>query len=380
MSNLKYLAGEVNLNFFEMPQNKFKSKVDCLKYNFTKNFIDAQNPSLYVCNRVSKIDKLFLPSIFKNQIFILKDEIVRKIWFNTLPAEEKDDLFKSLKVLKEYFISVVVFPEISTSVFGNCQKLPNTITTFLYKTEFDLKFLYFTGTFFSSPIWLDAKSTRRVNTGFKQQFSLTQSQMKKMNLEKINEEINKLMPSSASVYAQKFNIEIRSEKRAESLETIAYCCPNCASLFTLFSEFNCLKCKNCGTATEIEPDGSFHYSKYARNLDDLSKFQLKVLSKVDLKNKPIVTFEDVRTCILSRDEFFDTANVKLDIYGKKVVINYPNKTNEIKFSSVKYIELLQHNILSLTLKNDQNIYLRGSKSDPIYIICDLWQLSLHSKS
>ena len=376
MENKRTFLKTINTDFFEFAPNKFKSKFYSMKHLIYEKIIEIKSPSLYVCNKTTKFDKCFVGNTLRGDYVFLKEEILSKIRQNKISKTDKDSLLKQIRALFENNFSLVVFPEKNITLFGKCETIPKTITEFLVETKYDLKFLYLINTYFTNPVW--ASHPRKCDAKFSQQFSVTHECLSALSPDERNEKINKMMPSSASNYASKFKPLIRSNNLAEDLETIMYCCPHCGKFFSLYSEFNCLKCHECMKVIEFTRDGRILFSSAITNYDEIENFLFEKLKQIGFTVLPIVKHSDIIFNEISNDKTKSKPQVvSLDIYADKIEIKNDNLSKKIKISSIQDIVLEPNNQLRLTM-NDKTLTMQGKNKQNLYILFDL--LKLHKNA
>lgn len=364
----KYISKFINTDFFEFPTRPLLAKIRGLKYGVVPNYIEFINPALIICNKSSNLDKLFVSRIITSDFVFLKDKYIEKIYAGTLSDKEKELIIKSMKYLKEAFVSVAVFPENSYTIFGRCDILPRQITEFLFETTFDIKYLNIIGSYYTHPVW--SKEPRRYEIKFTQQFTLPHRKLKNFKPEERNELINHHMPSSATMYAIKYPALIRSRKRAEDFETIMYLCPHCNSLFTLYSEFNCLKCKNCGSALEFSIDGAILLSNKLNTFDQVEDFMFDNLKRRSFSLKELVSYPNVSIVKKVGNKEYVIPNYTFTIYADRFVVTKGKTTRSINMSEVMNISLDYKNTVIINLKEEQLIF-RGENKENFYILIDL---------
>ena len=368
----KYIKTFWNEKFFELPSNKIKSRITALKFNYLNNKIDIVYPYIFLCNKTTIYDKLLISNTLQGNYVFLKDEVIQKIYEDSIPESEMEELIDCIKKLKDAFISIVIFPEKNITIFGNSSKLPDSITMFLHHTTYNLKFLNLVGTYFAMPIW--SPEFRRCETRFSQQFTINFADTTELNSDEINDAINAYMPSSATIYSHRYNPYIRSNKKAQNLETIIYCCPNCKKLFTLYSEFNCLKCKDCGTAVEFSSNGTILLSSNITDLDSFAEFQFNELNKQEFNNKPMIDYTGVKVIRMFENAIKDMGLANVKIYCNKVQVNYPDTSKNYSYHDVVRIEFDRNNTVILTMKDKEKLILSGNKNVNFYIIHDLLKI------
>lgn len=373
MNRNKVLKEYIDRDFFEFPKKTW----DCLRYSFkfgwTDDKIENPYPNIYICNKTCSYDKFLIGKTFKFNYYILKDEIVKQISDGTLPKDEMKNLLEHIKILHDAFISIVIFPERNQTVFGDTQIVTQNMTDFLLKTKYDIKFFNLIGTYFSNPVWTD--DFRKCSVSYKQQFKINHNEAKNLTPEQFNEKVNSYMPSSASVYLKKYPLGMLSYKRAQNFETVVYCCPNCKKFFSLYSELNCIKCHECGSAVELLENGEILLTKNAKNFDELREFQLKELRKVKFGNKPFASFGEIYLCSMFEDNSIKIiGDVKLDMYIDKLAATKNDYNKTIEFKDVLDIEYATQNTIKIYFKDGTKIAFKGIFKESLYIVYDLFKI------
>lgn len=371
MRKNKYIKLFLNEKYFEMPDNIIKSKLVAHKFNFIKNKINLLHPLLFVCNKTTIYDKALISQTIKGTFVFLKDSVIQDLYNGTLSAKERTEILNTFKRLKEAYISVVVFPEKNITIYGKTSNVPEIVTTFLHETEYNIKFLSLVGTYFSMPIW--SKRFRYCETRFHNQFTFKYDDRNGLAKTEINEAFNNYMPSSATVYSHKYNPYIHSNAKADGLERIFYACPNCKSLFSIYSEFNCIKCKNCGTAVECSTNGNLLLSSNITDFDSYADFQFNVLSNEFFDSKKLmVKYDSIKVLMLDNIEKGENIDIAtLEIYCNHFKLKYFDKTETYKIQDIK--ETIYHtgNTLEIILNNGKNLMIKGDSNENFLIIADL---------
>ncbi len=365
----KYISKFINLEFFEYPAGKIASNYNAFKYGVVGNIIELINPYLIICNKGSRFDKVFVSKMITSDFVFLKDEVIQNLYNGTLTDSEKKRLNQSFHTLKDAFISVVIFPEKTYSIFGGCSPLPQAVTEFIFETKFDIKYLNIIGSYYTYPVW--SKEPRRYEIKFTQQFSVDSRRLKQLSADERNILINHYMPSSATTYAMKYPAIIRSKNRAENFETIMYLCPNCGHLFSMYSEFNCLKCRECGTALEFSPDGAIVLSNKINTFDEIETFMFEKLRKRSFSTKELISYPNVDIVLSNyKGKINSVSDYKLTVFADRIeLLNGKNK-KVINFSDISDITLDYNNIVAIAY-DDKKIVLRGNHKENFYIMIDL---------
>lgn len=364
----KYLDKFVDQKYFEYPKPKIKSFFVSKKIHYIKQQIINKNPSIFVCSRFSEADYYLLNQTLVCDYVILKNDYVEQIYLGTLPENDKIMLMKQFNLFKFAMISVVIFPDLQQSIFGESQKLSTRITEFLYETKMNMQFISFTNSYFAKPIW--ANNTRKTGVYLNFKFKLSNSLLSTLSADERNKKINHCIPSSASVYAKKNNAYVRGKNLATGLDKLIFACPACGELFSIKSEFNQLRCAECGVPFEMTSECDFYLNGKTVTFDDI-KYFLDSKTKILLENKKFSFRQEniTLTTFLS-----GVAAEKFD----KLTLEYTH--TRLKFGAIAFeknihikdiitLEFLPKNIIKLTLKNNEVYEI--SLGDNLYIIYSL---------
>ena len=380
MRNSKFIKSFWNETFFEMPNNIISSVLASFKFNYSKNKINIVHPYIFLCNKTTEYDKKLISNTINGMFVFLKDSVIQKIYENTLKDSEKEELIESFKALKEAYISVVIFPEKNVTTFGETGNIPMTISNFLRETTYDFKFISLVGTYFAKPVW--SPIFRRCNTKFHQQFNVKFEDTTTLSNQEFNDVINNYMPSSATVYSSKYNPYIKSNAKAQNLETLFYCCSNCKNFFTVYSEFDCIKCNDCGSAVECTANGTFYLSKSVTDLASYAEFQYNELSKMFFdENKPLVEYKNINANLMLVDQISSYNGLaSISIYCNRFIVKYPARDVSYSLHDIDYVEYNKNNTLKVKFKDDSKIYLSGKNKENFYIIHDLHKFIKQTKN
>ncbi len=372
MNRKKYIKGFADLKFFELPENSLKSKLTFLKYTVTASKISTERVDVFLCNKTSNLDKLLISEYFDFSFVILKDEVVKQISEGTISKTDLAELLNSINTLKTAFISVVIFPEVQKSIFGRVSQLSNNITDFIKKIGLSVRIVTLVGTYFSNPIWSNRKMP--CNLKLEQRFSISKNEIATLSDKEFFNKLNNLMPSSASVYASKYPLFVRDNKRAEGLEKIFYVCPNCRKFLSLYSEFNCVKCRECGTAIEISNNFEINLSKRVRDFDEFEDFQFNLLASCTFTKNALKTYEDTFICTVLDNIIVPVTKSKLKIFENKIDFVEKEKNVSLGFKNILSIELRDENIILIVTKNQEKIAFLGKNNENFVILIDIFRI------
>lgn len=371
--NKKTLSKFIVNDYFELPPSSTKSKIVGFLNSFAQNHIELKSPALFVCNKTGTLDKFYIRSIIQSDFVFLSDSVIQKIYNDQLSNKELNDLENLFQELKQLSISIVVFPEQNYTFFGKCENLPNKITEILYRTNFDIKFLTIIDSYFNYPIW--APKPRPTQVGFSQQFSITHNKLSALSESERNSIINGYMPSSASIYSKRYPVFIRSNSVAENIETLIYACPKCKTFFSVYSEFNYLKCRECGSAIEFARDGQILLSNTISTFDDIDSFLYSTLVSKSFTNKPIITYSDIVLMAYSKKgKLKEDQKIELTIFADKIEIKTQESVTKIKIFDILNIQFLPENTIVIYLK-DKEFILRGKSKENFYILYHLLKMN-----
>ena len=361
----------LNADFFENPPKSLKSKMTAFKFSFAKVPVVLNEPALLVSNKTCTVDKQLLSTVIVGNYLILKDSVVRSIYNQTLSKTDYNKLIKNIELLKTNNYSLLVFPEKDYPIFGTTSPLCQEISNFFYDTGYDITFLSLINTYFSQPIW--ASTHRRCDTKCLKQNTITHARLENLYQKEQLELFNKCMPSSAATYAEKNHLLMRSNQLAEKIEQVIYCCPRCKEFFSVYSEFNCLKCRNCGSAVEFQNNGRIDFTQDIYSFDYLDSFMFEQLqSKRYYASQEIVRFKDVK--MLDSSAKKETWKpVEFAILFGEFHIKDSNKTHKYFLSSIEDIELLPDNILNITFKKEKLVF-KGENGECFYFLLHLHKL------
>lgn len=365
----------VDSEFFSNPQNKFLSRLNSRKFPLEKQEIEVKTPCMFVCFNISKFDKFLISSTITSPFVFINDETRLALFNDTIPKTKYQKLIKSVFELKENGYSIVLINGQFPSIFGNNQKFTPSTVRFLYDTELDLRFLTFPGEYFANPMW--SSKFRRCRTFPAQQLTVAHRMLLGYTEKELIDNLNDVVPSTATIYSYKYPVQIRSNVRAANLERILYCCPKCKSFFTLYSEFSCVKCTKCSAATELSTDGLILFSKNIKNFDQVEEFLFSTLVSKGFDINAIISYENiiVKNSIEEKDKL--SKQSKLDIFADKFVLTdgETKKSTTYSFEDVEKIGLSFDNTLVVFLPKNKQLILKGLGNENLYIMKDLLKLN-----
>ena len=371
----KKLKELINLDYFEIPSKKLKSKVLSFKFHMNDFKLSSDEPEIFVCNKTSVYDKLFVTNCIENDFVFLKDEIIDKLYLGSFSKDERMRFFTSISQIREAKISLAIFPERHQTIFGEFANIPQKITDIILTLGFEkVVFVNLIGTYFIKPIWLNKE--QNVDARIESKFSIPITD----NMDKIyfNQTFNKYMPSSASTYSHKIPIYARGNHFAEYFETIFSVCPNCKSFFTLKSEYSCVKCTACESAFEFSENYEINLTRNFSNLDEAKQFQKDTLSSIAPTESSIVSYKKLILKVYVNDKTPEPFNSSLDIFQNKFIYNFLDNSIEIGYNQILDLYLDYENHLHLTFFNNKNqivhIAFQGKNKENLYLLIELYNI------
>ena len=364
-----------NLEYFCLPKNNFFNNLVLSKYDFSPTELYSKTPCIYISPKTDEIDKNLIRKCIKEKFVFLKDDLVSKISNGELKEKEQKKLFNEIEALSKEGFSLSIIYGTYPTIFGENEYLSKHLVEFLKNTKLDIKFLTFPGEYFANPIWAD--KPRRTRILASQQITIKQRFLEGLNEKEIFDYFQNSIPSSASVYLTKYPITIHSNNLASGIEKIIYCCPHCKNLFSVYSEFSCLKCKDCGMVVEFSPEGTILFSKELSSFDQIENFQLNNLLRKDLTINQLVEYKNIIQNISENCKKSIKLNVILQIYAEKLVIknSLTKKQTSIYFEDIEFIEYFKNNTVKFKTKNAKEFCFTGNSNENFYIFKDLIKLN-----
>ena len=364
-----------NLEYFALPKSNFINNLVLSKYDFLPIELNSKTPCIYLTQKTDSIDKnLIRKCIISNFVFI-KDDIISKISNGELKEKEQKKLLNEINLLAKNNYSISIIYGTSPTIFGKNELLSESFIEFLKNTNLDIKFLTFPGEYFSSPIWADKPRRSKIVTS--QQVTIKQRFLEGLKQDEIISYFQNSIPASASTYLSKYPITIHSNNLASGIERIMYCCPHCKKLFSIYSEFSCVKCRECGMVVEFSPDGTILFSNELSSFDDIEDFQFNNLIKNDLTINQLVEYKNVIQVFYENCKKPIKINVILQLYAEKMIIinNLTKKQTTVEFEDIEFIEYLKNNTIKFKTKNAKQFCFIGNSNENFFIIKDLVKLN-----
>lgn len=366
---------KINLEYFKYPASKIKTYYTLSKYNFSEIELSSNTPCIYITPKTAPIDEILISKCIKNKFVFLRDEIISKLSSNKLSQKEHDKLLKEIKTLTNEGFSFSILYGLSPTIFGKNEKLSEPLIFFLKSTNLDVKFLTFPGEYFAYPIW--ANKPRKSKIFACQQITVKQRYLEGLSKKEVIESFNNSIPSSATNYLLKYPITINSNELASGFEKVLYACPHCKKLFTIYSEYSCIKCRECGMVVEFSNDGKILFSNNLSSFDEIENYQYKCLTKNDLTVNKLIEYKNVIQIISENCKKQVKLNVILQVYAEYLIIknSITNKKNTINYEDIEFIDYFYGNMIKIKTKNAKEFCFIGNSNENFFIIKDLMKLN-----
>ena len=364
-----------NAEYFKLPKMKILNNLVLAKYDFLPIELTTNSPCIYLSQKTSDIDSNLITKCIKNKFVFLKDEVLFKISNNTLKEKEEKSLLEEIKNIVKENYSISIIHGTYQTIFGENEPVPKHLALFLRKTGLDIKFLTFPGEYFADPIWADKPRQTKILSS--QQITIKQRYLDGLTNDEIAGYFQNSIPSSASTYLGKYPITIHSNNIATGLDRMMYCCPNCKNLLTIYSEFSCIKCRECGMVIEFSPEGTILFSNEIKLFDDIEYFQFNNLLKKDLTINKLAEYKNTTQIISENCKKTIKIAIILQIYAEKLIIenSLTHKKTTIFYEDIEFIEYLKHNMFKFKTKNAKEFCFIGNSNENFYIIKDLIKLN-----
>ena len=362
-------------NYFHLPPTKLKCKMKLSKFSFEKIEVETKNPTLFLVPKVAEIDEYLTALCIKTPFVFFEEKVVSKIINNQITKAEYKKLLEIIKKLAKEDFSFALIPYEYPTIFGDNEKLSKEIIKLIYETKLDIKWLTFPNEYFAVPMW--ANKPRLVKFYANQQIKLSNKSLEDLTDKEIQKTVQNLTPSSASSYTKKFPLSIQSNNTAEGLEKLVYCCPHCNELFSIYSEYSCLKCKSCGNIIELDKNGEILFCSKIKNYDEIENYLYTTLVKKDFSINQIIQYNDIYQILCKNCKKTTKININLQVFAEKIIItnSKTKEEDEYSFENMESIDLSFDNTLIIKTKNAKQIILQGKNNENFLILKHLLKLN-----
>lgn len=228
------------------------------------NMKGVKGPYLLLCNHNSFLDfKVATRAIFpkrSNYIvaidgFIGREAVMRNVGcFMKRKFVSDITLAKQVKhVLHENRVICQIYPEARYSLVGTSSPLPDSLGKLIKWLDVPVVTLISHGHHLRQPFWNLKK--RQVKTQSVLTHLLSKEDIKKMDVNSINQKIKESFIYDDYQYQRDHQIKITESFRAKGLHKPLYQCPHCLKEHVMISKDNLLMCEVCGETYEMDEYG-----------------------------------------------------------------------------------------------------------------------------
>ena len=362
---------KANNEHFKYPKNKFINNLILSKFDFMSIELNSKTPCIYLSPKISPIDENLITKCIKDKFVFVKEEIISKLSIGKLSQKDESKILNEIKELSENNFSIAILYGASESIFGENEQIPEPLILFLRATGLDIKFLTFPGEYYAFPIWSDKPRKTRIYSS--QKININQRFLEGLSKKEIIESFKNSTPSSATAYLNKYSLNINSNSLANGIERYLYCCPHCNKLLSIYAEFSCVKCRECGMFIEFSADGKILFSKKLNTFDDIQPYQFNCLTKSNFTINEIKSYDNITQIIVNNCKKQLKFAVNLHIYAEKLIIinTVTNKKIEINYEDIDNIYFKRNNNFIIETKNAKTFHFCGNSNENFYIIKDL---------
>ena len=216
------------------------------------------------------------------------------------------------KVLHEYGDILCMYPEARYSNIGTTALIPGVVGKLVKKNRVPVVIMLHHGHYLNAPFW-NFRKHRKTPFHATMKQVLTVEDIDTMNIDEINEVIQREMYYDEYEWQKENNIRITEDFRAEGLNKVLYKCPHCHAEGKMSSQGINLFCEECGKKWELTELGELQASEGETEFShapDWYEWQRECVRKEILDGT--YYFEDtVHVHSLPGSEFIDLGEAKV---------------------------------------------------------------------
>ncbi len=163
--------------------------------------------------------------------------------------------------------TVGLFPAGQTSMCGVPGEISPVITKLVKKAGANVVAVRLHGSFFAKARFIHGIHRCPIHADVKLLF--TPEQLKTATEEEIYDAIYSNIYYDEFAWQEANQIKVRSKKRADGYDKVLFACPNCASLYTIKSEENTVRCTACGVEATLGADMRLYWQDEMQLPDNL---------------------------------------------------------------------------------------------------------------
>jgi 1-acyl-sn-glycerol-3-phosphate acyltransferase/DNA-directed RNA polymerase subunit RPC12/RpoP len=236
-------------------------------FNFEYDSINpGKTPFFVISNHLTNYDPILVGLSFgRNLYYVAADQLLRmglksrllKFLFSPIPVakttHETQTVISIFRRIRDN-CNICIFAEGNMSFDGETGEILPSIGKLIKRAGVTLVTYRLIGLYFTFPRW--ARFIRKGKTGGRLVQIYSPERISAMSAEEIYEAVKNDINVSAYDMQEKSMIVFRGRKRAEYLETVLYCCPECKRFAALKSRDDTLSCE-CGFKVRFNEYGFF---------------------------------------------------------------------------------------------------------------------------
>ena len=334
-----------------------------LKYGFkikTKKGFDKG--ALILSNHVTVMDMFYVGMCYKTPIYYMAsidifehfftgrliDFLVRPIAKEKSKKTDVTSVRNCIKVAKEKG-TICIFPEGNRTFSGKLGYIDPSIVKLVKHLKKPLVIFNINNGYGIDPRW--SNKERKGNFSFGEKKVISYEEYSQMS----DDELYKFIIDELTVNDLSSGETFKSNSNAEYLERVAYICPVCKKMHTIYSKKDKVICSNCGLEVKYKNDLTFESENEQftfKTVADWYDYQIEVIKNSEYKDDEVIYKDDIG--------FYNPRMWKSrKNLGKGNICIYNNRI-EIKTNKVSR-EFLFDDIAGITLlgKKKMNIYHNG---------------------
>ena len=335
-----------------------------LKYNLSIPYSKHQLEGSYVVisNHVTALDPFIMGGNFKRHIYymasmdIFEHAFIGKLiefLVNPIPKEKskKSDLkaIKTcLKVIKENQ-PIGIFVEGNRTLDGKLCYVNPSIVKLVKSLKRPIVLMNIVGGYGTDPRWGRAIRKGKMETNVVK--VLSYEEYKDFS----DDELLEIIKEAIDVNNYDYQINFKSNKKAEYLERVTYICPVCHKMHTLHSKGNYLSCSECGLKVKYNENlmlSSDNKKFTLKNVSDWYNFQIEYMKKQEFDDN--VIFKD--EILLSKPRLFKSRKK----IGKGLLNAYKDRYEVVLKKQTIVFEYDKIEAVTMLGKKKINIYYDGN--------------------
>lgn len=345
-------------------------------FGYTHEEDRLEVPTLVVSNHVTDVDFFFLALGLNgsHMYFVASDHMFRwgflskVIHYLVAPIARRkattamDTAMTMMRTLRAGY-SVCVFGEGESSWNGRSIPIYPATATLARVSGAPLKTFRIEGGHLTMPRW--GKGIRRGKVHGHVVNTYTPEQLKAMSPSEINEAINRDLYEDAWERQKQQPVRYRSRKRAETIETLLFMCPECKRIGTIRGKGHQIVC-DCGFKRDMTEYGTLEPAAPFENIAQWDDWQNERLLKGETASE---TIEDTAmTLKVLSDETSIPEEGTLRLEGTALVF----ENHRFEFDQISNLALIQKRVMVLNV-GEQYYEIRGSKPLCLRKYLMLWQ-------